>query len=399
MAPVIVWDSLERFLWGIAIIIAIMCAVFLINKGRRREIFNEKIIMFGLASLPVSFALTLLFTYFQVLQVPGTFNNNVFIGDYDVITPTYEFFGRLSYISFGTGGMLFVLAFDIIVKRTKYLLTITFVIIIIFTIISPTMDYARFVYNYFIILGIIFIVPVVLYLYTKWSRLEFKAVSSFLYFGFVLFMISLNLAKRAHKNLNVYPLILSPILLILGCFFTIFPTIVPPRVVSRPLLYWRFYAILTVSLLITITTIDIIYGLAPFFIAEFIAAIIYISIFYYFVIKNIHFQIISESKELQPDVLAIFTRPQKVTEEEVMFHKEQKICLVCKGKLLRGIYLCPECDALYCEKCSGTLSNLENACWACNTAFDPSKPVKPYKEEEQQIEPIVKEQISKDSEK
>jgi len=53
--------------------------------------------------------------------------------------------------------------------------------------------------------------------------------------------------------------------------------------------------------------------------------------------------------------------------------------LVCKGKTLRTIYLCPECDALYCNKCSTALSNLENACWACNTPFDPSKPVKPYK--------------------
>ncbi|MFX0105850.1 MAG: hypothetical protein ACFE75_10185 [Candidatus Hodarchaeota archaeon] len=397
-----IWDPLERLFWGIAITIAIMCGVYLINKGRRREIFNEKIIMYGLASLPVGFAFTLLFTFFQVLQVPGTFSNNIFIGDYEIVTPNYEIFGKLSYISIGIGGMLFVLPFDIIVKRTKYFLTIYFSIMIILIIISFTLDFARIVYNYFIILGIIFIVPIVLYLYTTWSRLEFKAVSSFLYFGFVLFMISLNLAKRGHKELNVYPLILSPIFLILGCLFTIFPTIVPPRVVSRPLLYWRFYAILTVPLLIIITTIDIIYGLRPFFVIEFIVSIVYISIFYYLVIKNINSQIISErqetGKELDHDVLAIFTRPQTITEEEVMFHKEQKICLVCKGNLLRAIYLCPECDALYCTKCSGILSNLENACWVCNTAFDPLKPVKPYKKEEEEIEPIVKEQIPKDSE-
>ena len=43
------------------------------------------------------------------------------------------------------------------------------------------------------------------------------------------------------------------------------------------------------------------------------------------------------------------------------------------------MYTCPKCDALYCIKCSDTLSNLENACWVCNTPFDDSKPTKPYK--------------------
>ncbi|MFX1575150.1 MAG: hypothetical protein ACFFB0_20635 [Promethearchaeota archaeon] len=40
------------------------------------------------------------------------------------------------------------------------------------------------------------------------------------------------------------------------------------------------------------------------------------------------------------------------------------------------MYTCPTCDAMYCITCSEALSNLENACWVCNTAFDESKPVK-----------------------
>ena len=44
------------------------------------------------------------------------------------------------------------------------------------------------------------------------------------------------------------------------------------------------------------------------------------------------------------------------------------------------MYTCPACDALYCIKCSDSLSNLENACWVCNTPFDESKPTKPFKE-------------------
>ena len=84
---------------------------------------------------------------------------------------------------------------------------------------------------------------------------------------------------------------------------------------------------------------------------------------------------VRKSKKEQQDFLAMFVKPQKLTEEEVTFHKEKKICLVCKGKLSRLLYMCPECDALYCIKCSDALSDLENACWVCETAFDESKPV------------------------
>jgi hypothetical protein len=76
------------------------------------------------------------------------------------------------------------------------------------------------------------------------------------------------------------------------------------------------------------------------------------------------------------------TRREKITEEEVTISREKKICLVCKGKLSRKMYLCPECNTFYCEKCSDLLADLENACWVCDTAFDESKPVKLPKKEE-----------------
>ena len=83
-------------------------------------------------------------------------------------------------------------------------------------------------------------------------------------------------------------------------------------------------------------------------------------------------------------VRGIFTKPEKVTEEEVSISKEKKICLVCKGIIARfNNYICPECDVLYCENCARSLSDLENSCWVCETPFDESKPVKPFKKEEE----------------
>ncbi|MFX0017086.1 MAG: hypothetical protein ACFFAK_06120 [Promethearchaeota archaeon] len=402
MVTVPIWDPSERFFWGIAIAIALMCGIYFIYKARKREVFNEKFIMFGLASLPLGFAISLIFTYFQVFQVQGTFINHVFYGDYDNITPLYELLGRLSYISLGIGALFFVLAFDIIVKHTRYLLTIIYAILIVIEIIlpleTPFLTIGRYVFNFPIILGLLIIVPLVLFLYTKWSHLDFKAVSSFLLFGFLLFVISLNLAKKVHKNLDVYPLILSPLLLILGCCITILPTIINPKIISRALTYWILFAILTIPLLIIMLYINTINKLPFQFIIEFLVAFIYIYIIFFLIVKNIRAEIILENRdtgnEIESQVLGIFTRPQKVTEEEVIFHRERKICLVCKGKLLRSIYLCPQCDALYCIKCSDALRTMENVCWSCYTPIDPTQPIK-FKEKEEEKDIEISKNISK----
>ncbi|MCK4383934.1 MAG: L-2-amino-thiazoline-4-carboxylic acid hydrolase, partial [Candidatus Lokiarchaeota archaeon] len=51
---------------------------------------------------------------------------------------------------------------------------------------------------------------------------------------------------------------------------------------------------------------------------------------------------------------------QKITEEEVTYFKEKKICLVCKGNI-KGFnnYICPKCEVLYCENCARALIDLE----------------------------------------
>ena len=332
---VMIWNPFERLLWGCALTIAVMCGIYFIHIARKREIFNERIIMLGLASLPLGFAFSLFFTYIQVLQVPGIFIDNVFIGVYED-NPAYEIFGRLSYISFGIGGMFFVLAFEIIIKRTKYLLTITFLIIIIIVIAASPLNFeiARRIFNYILLLALIFFVPLVLYLYTKWSHLEFKAVSSFILFGFILFMVSLILAERAHKNLDYYPLILSPLLLILGCCIIILPVIINPKIISRALTYWILFAILTFPFIIYMIAIDSFLGLRHdfdgwiWFILEFYIAFLYIFTLFLLIIEDISSEINSVSQktrkadeESKMDFLAMFTRPEQVSFLASMSHE------------------------------------------------------------------------------
>ena len=80
--------------------------------------------------------------------------------------------------------------------------------------------------------------------------------------------------------------------------------------------------------------------------------------------------------------LALRTVPERrkkrmrITEEEISFHMERKICVVCKGDVSRVNYMCPKCNTLYCVNCSEALSNLENTCWVCNEPIDETKPVK-----------------------
>ena len=82
--------------------------------------------------------------------------------------------------------------------------------------------------------------------------------------------------------------------------------------------------------------------------------------------------------------------PQKITEEEVTYFKEKKICLVCKSHI-EGFnnYICPRCEVLYCENCARALTDLENACWTCESPLDNSKPSKSFKRKEKEI-PIKK---------
>nr|MDO8111067.1 B-box zinc finger protein [Candidatus Sigynarchaeota archaeon] len=89
---------------------------------------------------------------------------------------------------------------------------------------------------------------------------------------------------------------------------------------------------------------------------------------------------------VEAGLFRVYQRPAQITEEEISFHKEQKICLVCKAKVARLNYICPSCSALYCVNCAQYLSNEENTCWVCNTPIDETKPVKKQeKQEESQV--------------
>ncbi len=392
MALVMIWDPLERLLWGIAIAIAIISGIVYVNKGRKREVFNEKMIMYGFASFLISYALVRVFTFLQDYEIQGILINNVFYGDLENYTPSYEVYGKVIYIVIAMGYILFMLSFELIVKRTKYLITTILTFVLVLMIISPFL-LARDIYNnVFTILGNI-VFGLIIYLYMKWSRLEFKAVSSFLIYGVVFIVLGNGLGWRVAKLMEVFPLSLGPIIFILGCFLLLCPIMITPKLIPKTLYYW----ILTASMVAIFSTIHSSIHIIHYldvdisFVITNIIAIIYVYLMFYLFLRHLRSAMKLErekpSDDKVPGLLEVFARPQHVTEEEVSISKEKKVCLVCKGKLggfNRYIYMCPDCNAFYCEKCSKALSNLENACWACNSPIDPSKPVKPFEKEKEE---------------
>jgi hypothetical protein len=105
--------------------------------------------------------------------------------------------------------------------------------------------------------------------------------------------------------------------------------------------------------------------------------------FFYFGLKEAPIK--KEKKQMKKEIkvedslFRLYERPVQISEEEVTFHRDRKICLSCKRDVSRLSYICPKCNALYCTNCSETLSDLENMCWVCNEPFDESKPTRPHK--------------------
>jgi len=111
-------------------------------------------------------------------------------------------------------------------------------------------------------------------------------------------------------------------------------------------------------------------------------------------------KIIKSKKDLKKgeeilNIFGAFAKPQRVTEEEVSISKEKKICLVCKGKVSGINFICRQCESFYCEKCYTALTDLENVCWACDTALDETKPVKPFISKEEVIDLEISEKPQK----
>lgn len=76
----------------------------------------------------------------------------------------------------------------------------------------------------------------------------------------------------------------------------------------------------------------------------------------------------------KPEKKRVLTAEEKAaiaqTESEMAVEKTKHICIVHKGAIKGAMYLCPECDTLYCMDCAKALRVKGEKCWACEAEID-----------------------------
>ena len=295
------------------------------------------------------------------------------------------------------GLTLFIFMFERIYKRSKYLLTLASLILIVTTVVVYPFN-LNLAYDLEAIgvLSTALLYFLIMLYFAKESRAEFRPVVLFILIGSLIVgighVLKTTIVGVWLKRQPNFPSEIVPILYITGALITITPSIINPEHLTRGLWYW--YTLLVVILFLSpfATFILILLYISP---PEYATGnpliFLYVGVFGWVFILFIFYKTVKIVKERERgqiteeprDLLKIFSRPQKLTEEEVSVSKDKKICLVCKGKISRLNYICPTCKSFYCVKCSKFLEESENGCWACETPFDESKPIKILKKMEE----------------
>jgi hypothetical protein len=375
MTETLIWDPFERLLWGLAISVLIVNAIFYYKQGKKKEEELGKLIFKGTAGIFIGLIFNRFFFYLSEFLVPGVYLNYVFLGDYSSVDLLYELILRLSWISYAFGFLLYFIFVEKAVLKSRLIFSALLGIVLAAIAITP-FETARTLNTVaFGLSGMItFLISFKL---IQMSRIEYKGLASIHLLGGLFGGAGMVLSYMNVKELNTAPLIIAPVIYAIGIIIYSLPSYIEFKNLKQILKLWVIASITLVLCIVAAVTSIFMYEF-PLFIG---IAVIVITIggcvIFYMIIRNIikYMQFPEEEAEL-PDLLKMFTKPKKVTEEEVSVSKEKKICLVCKGSIMRMNYMCPVCFTFYCPKCYQALTKLENACWSCDEAMDTSKPVK-----------------------
>ncbi len=94
----------------------------------------------------------------------------------------------------------------------------------------------------------VLIIYFLFFLYTKWSRFEFKAISAIFSVGFTVVILGRNLHSfQTEFILGIIPRIvtlnLSPILYFLGFVLLVFPSLANPDLIKGAFKYWVIFEV------------------------------------------------------------------------------------------------------------------------------------------------------------
>lgn len=382
-----VFNIQSLLLWGAVLATLFGCVVLYIFRGLRKDRLNEKILMMGFSSYLLGYFLFyFIMTFIWFTMLPGQYvvPTNTFFSDYVAFESEGGVIGnflKASFISllFGITGLIF--AFEFNIRKTRYILTLANLILIaIFILISPSLTTYDEICLMPAMLGNInmYILIIIIIYFTKSAKPQLKAVSSLVCFGFFFLTYSFMFcAPEVMEHLKVH-LTIPPITCIVGAVICISPTLMGEERIFKLSQNRTLWLVLgSFSLLVQgiFVVLALYYQISPNFWAGGILFGIFFIILLGRILKTTRIQKNIFKKQQSTRLLSAFTKPARITEEEISISKERQTCLVCKGKLTRLMFICPSCGAFYCIKCANSLVNIENACWVCENPIDETKPV------------------------
>ncbi|MFX0025634.1 MAG: hypothetical protein ACFE8M_04405 [Candidatus Hermodarchaeota archaeon] len=320
-----------------AIIILIVSSLFYISQGRKKETSHEKILMYGFAVFWLSIALVRAFFYFSDYILEGTYT-----GDLNEI----------------------ILSFDI----TSYILLYFYLYFFIYIFISIISVNLMFIW------------------FSIKAKKEIQAISSVVAIGLTVVLIGWAFETITIKELNLISPTFPPIFVIVGVIIAILPLILNLEFFSKALANWL--VILSIVFILVFLSLTVFTNLPLFIISQviiwissFVLVLVIIYIIFYLVkrVRTPETSLEDKKGELK-DFIRIFTKPLDFSMKEIKFYRDRGLCLVCKNKISGLTYVCPNCDAWYCIKCSKALTELENVCWGCGKPINLFKLLK-YEEE------------------
>ena len=325
-----------------AIIILIVSSLFYISHGRKKETSHEKTLMYGFACFWLSIAVVRAFFYFSDYVLEGTYT-----GDLNTI----------------------ILSFDI----TSYILLYFYLYLFIYIFISIISVNLMFIW------------------FSIKSKKEFQAISSVVTIGFTVVLIGWAFETITIKELNLISPIFPSIFVIIGAIIAILPLILNLEFFSKALANWL--VIISIIFILVFLGLTVFTNLPLFIISQviiwissFVLVLVIIYIVYYLVkrVRTSENSLEDKKGELK-DFIRIFTKPLDLSMKEIKFYRDKGLCLVCKNEISGLTYVCPNCDAWYCIKCSKALTELENICWGCGKPINLFRLLKHEKDHDKEI--------------
>ncbi|MFX1500246.1 MAG: ATP-binding protein [Promethearchaeota archaeon] len=326
MSEVKIFDPLELTFRGLAIASLLVAGLFFFYKGQKKNNFDEKILSFGFGSYFIGLAISQFLYPLSLYFLPGTYEDNAFFGNYDKAPSIYFNLVIAIRIAYAVGALLFIFSFEIITKKTKYTISIIQVILIIIITFLP------FVLAYFFIIYILGVfsticITIILYFLGKWSKFEFKGILFPLLFGFLLIVCGLIIGNPDAKELKVMPLFLAPLLIIIGTFVFLSPSIINLKIYTSARNFWILIGFIIGSFIVFLEFIFIFFRF-PIMIGI-ISPIIFITDL--FILIKLYKLIGSHKKEEiekeYANILGIFAKSQKLIEELITENAEDLITI------------------------------------------------------------------------